>query len=925
MTTEIRLESSPAASPLFGRDHELRIVERILAAAAGGVGEAVLLRGDTGTGKSAVLNTARALAAERGFYVCAATGIESETAIPYAGLHQVLKPFLPRIHELMPRQQNALLTAFGLDDGPAPEMLMVGLAALQLISDPADTSPVLVVVDDAQWLDASSVDVLAFVARRINTERIGLVVAVRNGIPARIGDAGLPEHGVAPLDVGAAEALLDVVAPGLPATSRQRVLADSAGNPLALIELSQAIDQHNGTRASSSLHLPISYRLERSFLRQVSQLPTTTAFVLLVAAADDSCDVGEILAAATVALADPASTASLDPAVAVGLVEVLGHELQFRHPLVRSAIYQSAPPSQRAAAHTALAEILQPHKERRAWHRAAACIGQDDDVARDLEAAAGTAFDRGSARTAAVILGRAASLGESGKSRGRLLLRSAEVNIRLGDLEVARQQLADAMREQLTEEEELRALIWSEAINDRKWFSSATIDVFASLAGDLARSSATGKDLALQALFQFVIAAWYEDVAPETRNRMVEMVQQLKRGDDDMEALAIATFADPDRQLGALAERSAHFVPERLSVATQRTIGVTFGGASDYERAWPWLSAAADGYRQEGLLGTLADTLVPLVWAAIPLGKFRMAETFGAELARLYRDSGRARWAVVGDFAVATILAERGETERALAMIADAERELRDLGGSQGARCYAQYARGRAAMVDHDYDTAFAELARVFDRSDVLFHPFARHRSTADLVEAALRSGRSDDARRLMDDLEEHAARQGSSSFFRATVTYLRPLIAGEQDAELLFDRALGGPLAGWPFLLARTQLNYGQWLRRQRRLIDARTQLRAAVAGLDSLGATSLADDARAELRAAGEAAPPSAVQQVDDLTPQELQIARLAASGLTNREIGMQLFLSHRTVGYHLYRIFPKLGITSRAQLRALDLGPE
>lgn len=909
---------------LYGRDAELRALSDLISGAFDGAGGALLLRGEAGIGKTALLGSAREAAVARGARVLSALGVQSEASVPFAGLHQLLSPVLADHTSLLTaRQRQALLAAFGMTDGAAPQMFSVGLAALDMLSGLADDAPVVLLIDDAQWIDGPSSEVLAFVARRLEADRVIMLMAVREGHDTPLNDAGLAELQLAHLNEDAALAVLAAHTPGLDGSVRDRLLAEAAGNPLALRELPAALD-HDGSVPQALLPwLPTTRRLERSFLSQASALPEPTRTVLLVAAADDEGDLAEILGAAEVLDGRPRSVASLDPAVDARLVELNGREVRFRHPLIRSAVHHAAPLSRRLAAHAALATVLAQHPERRAWHRAAATQGPDDDVALDLEHAATRALRRGAPRAAAEALRQAAALSRPDTHRGRLLLRSAEINFELGEADVARRQLAETRTAELGDAERLRLTLWTEALNEESWFSPERVRAFADVADQFAGVESDGAALALRALWPLSIGCWYGHPTDETRGLVVKAARRLQHDDGAPMVLSIAACADPVAEAAAVIDRTAQLAPGTVEdPAEQHALGASLTAVWAYDLAWPYLCAAVDGLRHQGRLGLLGEALASQAWAAIQLGKHRQARSAADESRRLSRDTGRARWAYVADLALATLAGERGESDAARELIRTTEAELLSV-GAQSILAFAQFARGRHAMADKQYNDAYEQLARVLDPADATYHPFVGQWAVADLIEAATRTGRDTEAREHFTRLQALAERT-TAPFLQAMVTYAHPLVAPEDEAEAFYQRALDTRLlTNWPFHRARLLLSYGRWLRRQRRILEARRPLRAAVESFDALGVAAFGEDARAELRAAGEAVGRPTPSTVDSLTPQELQIARMAATGMTNREIGSRLFISHRTVGQHLRRIFPKLGVTSRGQLHLADLG--
>lgn len=405
------MTAGAAGEPLYGREHELQVVADLVGQLAEGAGGVLAVCGEAGIGKSALLAAAARLAAHSGVRVLSATGIQAEARLPFAGLHQLLRPVLPLAERLPPLQRAGLLSAFGMADAEPAGQFLIGLAALELISEAASATPVLLAADDAQWLDEPSCAVLGFVGRRLAAEPAALLVTVRDGLASPFGDAGLPELRLAGLTEPAATALLDARAPGLDLALRQRLLGEAAGNPLALVELPKAV--RPGLPASRGLPpplLPLTARLERAFAAQESGLPAATRAVLLAAAADDGGALPEVLATASALTGAAVIADALRPAIAAGLAEIDGTGLRFRHPLMRSAIYQTASVSQRRAAHAALAGLLDRHPDRRAWHRAAAVLGPDEQVAADLEAAAVRAERRGAVVMAVDAFRRAAQL-----------------------------------------------------------------------------------------------------------------------------------------------------------------------------------------------------------------------------------------------------------------------------------------------------------------------------------------------------------------------------------------------------------------------------------------------------------------------------------------------------------------------------------
>ncbi|MDN3028572.1 helix-turn-helix transcriptional regulator [Streptomyces sp. S.PB5] len=910
---------------LYGRSSELNQLSDLVQRGIAGTGGALLVRGEAGIGKTALLQAVRDTAVAQGCRVLSALGVQSEASVPFAGLHQLLNPVFPdHVGLLTGRQREALYAAFGMAHSPSPEMFSVGLASLELISGFAEESPVVLLIDDAQWIDGPSSEVLAFLARRLEAERAVMLLAVRDGHDTVFQNAGLPELALPALDEDAATKLLTTHAPGLSPLVRQRLLTEAAGNPLALVELPTTLD--DGEVPQTVLPwLPTTRRLERSFLVRAATLPGRTRALLLIAAADDQGDLAEILRASTLLEGQDIAVDSLEPAVTAGLVELSGHEIRFRHPLIRSAVYHAATPKRRLAAHAALAATLSAHQERRAWHRAAAASGPDDSVALDLEAAAAKALLRGAPGAAAEALRQAALLSSADTHRGRLLLRSAEINFDLGNADLARRQLAEAQSARLETVERLRLTLWAEALNEESWFTPERVRVFADVADQLADAEKDGAALALRALWPLSIGCWYGNPSAETRAMVVKTARRLQRSDNDPMVLSVAACADPVEEAAWVIAETTRLPADAVSdPVEQHALGASLTAVWAYDLSWPYLCAAVDGLRRQGRIGLLGEALASQAWAAIPLGKHRLARSAADEARRLSRDTGRTRWAYVADLALAALESERGEPDKASSLIQATEAELLSV-GAQSILGFAQIARARHAIVNNQHHEAFEQLSRVLDPSDVTYHPFVGYMGMADLIEAAAHLGRDDEAARHLARLDALAERT-NAPYLTAMATYARPLVASDDQAEALFQQALESRLlSSWPFHRARLLLAHGRWLRRRRRVAEARRPLRSALESFEALGIAAFGQAARAELRAAGETVDGPAPDALDRLTPQELQIAKMAATGMTNREIGAQLFISHRTVGQHLRRIFPKLGITSRGQLHLADLGDD
>jgi DNA-binding CsgD family transcriptional regulator len=911
------MTAGAADDPLYGREHELHVVAGLVGGLAQGVGGALAVSGEAGIGKSALLAVAAGLAADSGARVLSATGIQAEARLPFAGLHQLLRPVLSLAERLAPRQRAALLSAFGMADAEPAGPFLTGLAALELISDAATSSPVLLIADDAQWLDEPSVAVLGFVARRLTAEPVALLVALRDGHASPFGEAGLPGLRLAGLAGPDAAALLDAEAPGLDLALRDRLLAEAAGNPLALVELPKAVrpGQPIPGGPPPSL-LPLTARLEHAFAAQESALPAATRAVLLAAAADDGGALPEVLAAASALTGTKVTGDALLPAIGAGLVEIDETGLRFRHPLMRSAIYQATSVSQRHAVHAALAGLLDSHPDRRAWHRAAAVLGPGEQVAADLEAAAVRAARRGAVTMAIDALRRAAQLSEDAPSRGRRLQRAALAAFESGYPELGE----DLLR--ATESLDLAADLRTWVAYEREtftgggtWSGATMVDSFVGLAERMRVAGHAGT--ALDALLSIAMRCYWGNPGERTRSAVIAAAEKLPLPDTDPALLLILASADPVRCGALVNARIEAITPDDTDPARMFFAGVAAGTVWSWDRSLPFLEAGVNGLRRQGRLGLLVQALVTQAWAALHSSRIPAALSAAGEAARLAPETGQGHWAHAARLVQAVVTAAAGNAVAADAMTQESEAGYLAMGATPNLGLVL-FARGRGAVVNQRYAEGLAYLRRILDPADPAHHPYVGVWGLADLVEAAVHTGDLGAARIYLDQLEALAAAT-SGSLLLAAAAYARPLVAGGDDAEQLYQRALADGLANWPDYRGRMLLRYGEWLRRHRKTAESRAPLREARDSFDALGFTSLAERARLELRAAGESSSRREPRPWDQLTPQELQIARMAADGMSNREIGQQLYISHRTVSAHLYRIFPKLGITSRSQLHA------
>jgi DNA-binding CsgD family transcriptional regulator len=907
---------------LFGRDRELREIDNLIASAANRSGGAIVVRGEAGIGKSSILAAAETQARTLGWRVLTATGVASEANLGFAGLRELLRPILDRRGRLPKPQRRALEVAFGEAEEPAADPFLVGLATLNLVGDLE--TPVLIAIDDAQWLDQASADALIFAARRFSADPVVLLAAVRDGVDNAFDAAHLTEMPLQRLDPGSATDLLAAAAPDLESDATSRVLEAADGNPLALIELAVALgagrvdhaaEDHAGNGAD---RIPLTARLEAAFAAQAWDLPEVTRTVLVLAAADEGAPIAEVLRAATAILGGAVDVDSLAPAVAAKLVDLEQAVVRFRHPLVRSAIYQRASVLERQAAHAVLAGVVLD-RDRQIWHRSASSLGPDEALAGDLDSMAERAISRGAIPVAIAALERAAQLSEDQRRRGARLLTAAEMAFQRGRHDV----LLRALRE--AETIDLSAADWPRLAWLRQWHTEGAwsgperVAPFVRVADEMTRSG--DRERALQALLTVALRVYWSNLDAATRQLVTSAAERIDLPPDHPQLITILALAAP-LEFGAVTlDRLAAIPPESVDDPEHlRLLGLAATAVGAWDRAGPYLRMAVRGLRSQGRLGPMSYALVSLSVAGVFTGQWSNARSASDEAIRLTRESIRVTWLATALCAAAALDGIRGDTAGAESLAAEAEGLLLPLGANP-MLALVQMARGFAAMGAGRPDAAFEHLRRVFDPTDIAFHRYVRHWVVADLVDASMRTGQEVAGREAVAELEPELA-QTRSPLLRVNLAFARALLAPEPVAEELFQAALAEDLAAWPFVRARILLAYGEWLRRHRRAGDARRPLRVAREAFDALGATWWGAQARTELRASGETSRRRVVGAIEQLTPQELQVATMAAEGLTNREIGDQLYLSHRTIAFHLHQIYGKLEITSRAQLhRALQ----
>src|SRR3954454_22460534 len=907
------------AEVLHGRRVEREALDRLFEAVRGRQSRVLVVCGEPGVGKTALLQSA--IESAPGFRVARAVGVESEMELAFAALQQLCAPMLDRLDRLPGPQQDALGVAFGLRAGDAPDRFLVGLAVLSLFSEVAEEQPLVCVVDDAQWLDRASAQALVFVARRLLAESVALVLVTREpGVEL----GGLPKLAVEGLPSGDARALLGS-ALGVPLDERvrERIVAETRGNPLALLELPRGL---TAAELAGGFGLPdapgLAGRIEDSFRRRVAALSAETQRLLLVAAAEPVGD-PVLLWRSAERLGIGVQAAGYTD----GLLEI-GARVTFRHPLVRSAVYRAASPEDRQEAHRALADATNPEidADRRAWHLAQATPGFDEEVASELERSAGRAQARGGLAAAAAFLERAAALTPEPSRRAGRALAAAQAKQQAGAFDAAIGLLAIAQSGPL---DELR---------------SAQVDL---LRGQIALALGRGSDAPSLLL--------------NAAKRLEPLDLRLAR-DTYLEALTAVFF--PGRLASteivletALAARAAPPWPQPPRTPDLLLDGLALLITDGYTAGAPILRRAIDGFRDEEISRGdgrrwlwLASRVAAFLWddeswdmlsarfvqlardagalSVLPLaltirtgmhlfaGRFAMASSLVDELAAVNEATGAGLVA----YAPVTLAAAKGREPEAARLIDAATREVVRRGGGQGLTSI-QLSTALLYNGLGRYEEALAAAQKAVEDS------LAVRLSTwglVELIEAAVRSGKAELAVYELGRLSEMTAASGTD-WALGVEARSRALLSDGEAAGRLYRPAIER-LEGTRVRveLARAPLLYGEWLRRERRRVDARGQLRTAHELFTEFGMEAFAERARVELEATGEHARKRIVETRDELTPQEAQISRLAADGATNQEIAAQLFISPSTVDYHLRKAFRKLGVRSRHQLEHHPLQP-
>ncbi|MFE3700864.1 AAA family ATPase [Nocardia tengchongensis] len=857
-------------------------------------GGVLLLSGDPGIGKTALLRAAESAAVAGRRRVLSIVGVEAEAMFPFPGLHPWFRPVLNPCARLSETQRDALLGAFGLATQSRPDPFLIALAALELITVIADEEPVVILADDVQWLDPESHETLTFIARRITPDLpIVIIAAARIGHTGPLIDADFPNLVVKSVDDDAAEQILRAHAPHLTDTERRRVHREALGNPLALRELPAVVRRSPGQRSPS-----LTDRLERAFAGRIVELPPPTRDAVLIATIDPVGKLTEILAATSVLRGAAVSADVLEPAESAGLLCVTEGRAEFRHPLIRSGILQSESMIRRQAAHGALAEVLTSQPYRQTWHQAQSIIGPDDAVADRLEANATIALARGAVMAAINDLERSAQLSSSSGSRGHRLLLAAEHAFDLGRADIVTDLLAAATRTELSEHDTARLEWLREIFNDG--VPGDAVRVFELC--DVALRSAAGHDadLALNLLLGASLRCWWADTGPAARTRVITVTRGLTACEDDPRYLAILAVAEPVLCARTVIDSLGKFDPAGIADGDAlRLLTMAAHAVGDEPTAADFLAGAEEILRHQGRLGLLSQVLSMAVMVNLTLGNLDRASAAAEEGIRLAVETGQPIWRTGTTACESVHQALRGHAEQALELAAEAE-----LAASRGQlndllSC-VQLARGIAWLSAGRDRDAYLALRRAFDPADASYHQRERFGALMFLADAAVRAGHRTDATQILTRLEP-VARTTPTPILGVHLRYARAVLAEDDDAEDLYLLALCQDLSRWPLAKAKTELAYGSWLRRMGRADHARTLLRRSQEDLDRIGALAWADDARAESRANGDEAVWATPDSVD-VRQRRQNVADLVAKGLTESDIAQVLCVAPATVD--LYR---------------------
>lgn len=893
---------------VFGRQREIDLLSSLLERGRT-TGGTLILAGEPGVGRSVLLALARRTALAAGFRVLDTTGLlTGETDSPFGGLRRLLRPILGRC-TLLPPPQAAALAAAGLES----DQMLVALATLNLLVQAAADVPVLLLADDLHRMDRPTRDVIEFVARRVEGDPVVVLGAVRT--------TGTPSHEpfvhqLDRLDDNAADRLIAAHAADLHPADRALLAREAMGNPLALTELPIA------WRAAGALLapevVPVTTRLATAFTDAARVLPADTQDALLIAAVADTDSASEILRGTAVLSGLQHGLDVLEPAIAAGLVVADLSRVRFRHPVTRAAIVHQTPPRRVRRAHEVLANLAdQP--ARRIWHLAQAADTPDEALAGQLAATARDSPQRDGSSAAVRRLARAAVLTPDPRRRGHRLLLAAREAFDTGRRDHVEQLLRAAQQTALSGDDRVRAAWTDEIFHDAVPVDGTYVADTCELAHACEQQGSP--DLAADLLLAVAMRCWWSDPGQPHRERVADIAADLPGLSSDPRVTATLALTCPVSRGGQVLDVLASTRPTRCAPSDARLLGIAAHTVGDPVRAEELLAVAEAGLRAQGRLGLLPQLLSVRVPVNLALGDVAAAAIAAADARRLAIATGQPSWDLSATVGQAMVSGIRGDADTALALARTAERDA-DRNQTPVLLAFLHLARGWALMATGAHDEAYHALRLVFAADRTQRRGRVAFATVGYLAEAARLAGQTDDVRGILAQVEV-LAESTPAPLLHAELRHARAVLADDQEAAGLFEHALRTDPTGFPLLRARTQLAYGGWLRRRRLTAQSRGLLRSALDAFQLIGVAGYTDRARGELRAAGERRDDVLFDPGTTLSAYELRIARLAATGLTNRDIGERLSLSPRTVGAHLYRIYPKLQITSRRQL-ATRLGP-
>lgn len=909
--------------PVIGRDRDVQLLREFVDHSFAR-GDALIVVGEAGVGKSLLLDVAADYAATRGAQALHATGAQFEASISFAGLHQLLYPLLAHLPQLGGAEQAALSRAFGLATGPAPDRLTISHASLELLTHVAVATPILLVVDDLPWLDQASGMILGFVARRLAGHRIGFVAAARTGEEGFFDRSGIATHELQPLSEVAAQDLLDSRFPALSPRSRRRLLTEARGNPLALLELPIALGS-SAERALSAT-LPLTHRLEAVFAGRVRDLPEKTREALLLTVLDGSGELRILRSTATRSEMD-----DLAPAVRANLISLdpAAERVSFRHPLIRSAVVELSSDTERRRAHQILAERRRDEPQRRAWHLAEASAGPDERVAALLQQVAHTNLFRGDSVGAVTELLRAADLSPAGADRSSRLAEAAYWGaIVTGDLcEVP--PLLDEARQ--ADPDHGGSLAGAVAGAYHLLNESGDIDTAHRMLVDAIEALPNPGDAdnttLIEALYMLLMVAFFGGRA-ELWPSFHTAVDRLRPQPPQLLSILARTYTDPARlALPVLSQLDSAIVGLCHETSPARIVRTAIA-ANYLDRVGDCrepLSRAVRHGREGGAVTSAIEALFLLANDAYFAGRWDDLQNLTSEGLALSQTHNYSMLQCFGRYMQALVASARGDHDTSQDLISQISRwaSPRRVGT---VIAYVWHVKTLAALSRGDFDDAYRCASAVSPAGQLASHVPNALWLIMEMVEAAARSGRAQEAAAHVE-AARHARIAELSPRLALTVAGAEAMAAADDDYRDLFEAALNTPAADrWPFDLARIRLAYGERLRRTKSPAAARLLLNAALDTFEQLGARPWATRAANELRATGAQRERPDVPGTGALTAQQRQIAELAAAGMSNKQIAERLFLSARTIAYHLYQIFPKLGVTSRAALRdaLADHGP-